>query len=135
MRQNVTFLCGLSPRLEKDGKRDGTLKIWGNALNNLDKTGLAPLRFGFAKQLVGIRSDLRELKDKYGIETGKILARFTENMTRADLQAGLEGWAMEWTNTMDLTDEDKQAAARIQFSHYNASCTFPKRNLWFRRNR
>ena len=108
------FFMRTISRLEKDGKRDGTLKIWGNALNNLDKTGLAPLRFGFAKQLVGIRSDLRELKDKYGIETGKILARFTENMTRADLQAGLENWAMEWTNTMDLTEEDKQAAARIQ---------------------
>ena len=108
------FFMQTISRLEKDGKRDGTLKIWGKALNNLDKTGLAPLRFGLAKQLVGIRSDLRELKDKYGIETGKILARFTENMTRADLQAGLENWAMEWTNTIDLTEEEKQAAARIQ---------------------
>ena len=108
------FFMQTISRLEKDGKRDRTLKIWGKALNNLDKTGLAPLRLGLAKQLVGIRSDLRELKDKYGIETGRVLARFTENMTRADGQAGLENWAMEWTNTMDLTDEEKQAAARIQ---------------------
>ena len=108
------FFMQTISRLEKDGKRDGTLKIWGKALNNLDKTGLAPLRFGLAKQLVDIRSDLRELKDKYGIETGKILARFTENMTRTDLQAGLENWAMEWTNTVDLTEEEKQAAAQIQ---------------------
>ena len=108
------FFIQTISHLEKEGTREDTLKIWGNALNNLDKTGLAPLRLSLAKQLVDIRSDLSELRYRYGIETGRTLGRFTENMTRSDLQTGLENWAMEWTNTIDLTDEQKQAAARIQ---------------------
>ena len=98
----------------QEGNRTAALDNFGDIWDSIDETKKAGLRLQGAKTFLAMRDGLEELKTDYGIDTGRVFAAFTANMSKAEFSAGIKNFSVEFVGGVDLTDEQKAAAQRIQ---------------------
>lgn len=98
----------------KAGDITAALDSIGDVWDFIDESKKAPLRLQYATTFSNMREKLEELKTEYGIETDRIFAAFTQNMSKAEFSAAIANFGIKWLGGENLTNEQKRAAASIQ---------------------
>lgn len=95
------------------GNEAGAMRLFGDKFNDLDTSKLAGLRLTAARELVDIRSGLRELKE-LGVETGRLFSVAVEAMNQKDFNSLLQGWTLSVSGLDKLTPEQRKKATEVQ---------------------
>ncbi len=91
----------------------GAFRLFGDKFNDLDTSKLAGLRLTAARELVDIRTGLRELKE-LGVETGRLFSVAVEAMNKKDFNSLLQSWTLSVSGLDKLTPEQRKKATEVQ---------------------